>query len=99
MNRGMKQTLVGILIGAMGNVIGFLLYGLIITLNKGVTFRYFYENMFRDTDIFKSKIITGALLVNVILFYIFMRANKDELNRGILISILISVIAIVYFYA
>lgn len=87
------------LIGLIGDVVGFFIYGFILTQLKSVSFKYFYENMFLGTDIFKSQIITGALLVNVIIFYIFMKKGNDSISRGILISILISVIAIIYFFS
>lgn len=100
MSRALRETFLGIFIGLIGNVIGFVLFGLAITLiNDGVTFQYFCENMFLKTDVFKSQVLTGALLINVILFYIFMRRGSDGINRGIIITILLSVIGIVYFYA
>lgn len=98
MTRNLRLTLSGIGIGILGNLVGFLVYGLVLSQLKNVTFSYFYKNMFLGTDVFKSQIITGALLVNVLIFYIFMRKRMDELSRGILITILFSVIAIVYYY-
>ena len=63
-----------------------------------VDLRVFYEVLFLGSDRFKSNIISGAILVNIILFFIFMRKGKDELNLGLLVVILLTVIAIVYFY-
>ncbi|NND95445.1 MAG: hypothetical protein HKN45_11315 [Flavobacteriales bacterium] len=99
MSQSVRYTLIGMLIGLIGDVVGFFIYGFILTQLKSVSFKYFYENMFLGTDIFKSQIITGALLVNVIIFYIFMKKGNDAISRGILISILISVIAIIYFFS
>jgi hypothetical protein len=95
----MRLTLIGMLAGLIGNVVGFLIYGLILSQVKKISFSYFYNNMFLGTDVFKSQIITGALLVNVLMFYVFMKQNKDALSRGILIAILLSVIAIIYYYS
>ncbi len=99
MSRNMRLTLIGMLAGLIGNVVGFLIYGLILSQVKKISFSYFYNNMFLGTDVFKSQIITGALLVNVLMFYVFMKQNKDALSRGILIAILLSVIAIIYYYS
>ena len=99
MKTGVKLTLIGMLIGVIGDIVGFVIYGLIISGIQNVTFSYFYQNMFLGTDVFKSQIITGALLVNVLIFYIVMKQGRDELSRGILISILLSVIAIIYYYS
>ncbi len=98
MSPSLKQTFLGILIGILGNLLGFFIFGLGICLVQDVSFSFFYNNMFLDTDVFRSQVITGALLVNVILFYIFMRKGSDGINRGIIITILLSVIAIVYYY-
>ena len=99
MRKSVRLTLTGMLLGLLGNILGFFIYGLALSLLQGVTFSYFYHNMFIGTDIFKSQIITGALLVNVILFYILMKKGNDSLSRGVVISILLSVIAIIYFYS
>jgi len=98
MNKNLRNTLIGMLLGLLGDVIGLFAYGGILTLLKGISFQYFWNNMFLGTDVFKSQIITGALLVNVVMFYIFMKRGNDAMNRGILVSILLSVMAIIYFY-
>lgn len=99
MSREVQQTFIGLLVGMLGNVLGFFIFGFAICVSQGVSFSFFYNNMFLDTEVFRSQVITGALLVNVVLFYIFMRMGRDGINRGIIITILLSVIAIVYYYA
>lgn len=99
MSIAIKETLIGLVIGMLGNILGFFIFGLGICLAQDVSFSFFFNNMFIDTDVFRSQVITGALLVNVILFYIFMRKGRDGINRGIIITILLSVMAIVYYYA
>jgi hypothetical protein len=99
MSNSLKETLIGLVIGMLGNVLGFFIFGLGICLAQDVSFSFFYNNMFLDTEVFRSQIITGALLVNVVLFYIFMKKGRDGINRGIIITILLSVMAIVYYYA
>jgi hypothetical protein len=98
MSQALKQTFLGILIGVLGNIVGFFIFGLGVCLTQDVSFSFFYNNMFLNTEVFRSQVITGALLVNVILFYFFMRKGFDGINRGIIITILLSVIAIVYYY-
>ncbi len=98
MSDSLKQTFLGIVIGIIGNVVGFFIFGLGISLTQDVSFSYFFNKMFMETDIFRSQVLTGALLVNVILFYLLMRNGRDGINRGIIITILLTVIAIVYYY-
>lgn len=99
MTRNTKLTMYGILLGLAGNVFGFVLYGLIFGWMNDVDFAWFYENVFWKTDLFKSQIITGSLLVNVLIFFVLFRMKKDELSKGMLITILLSVIAIIYYFA
>lgn len=98
MKNSLKETFLGIIIGILGNIVGFVIFGMGITITQDVSFSYFLNNMFLNTDVFRSQVLTGALLVNVILFYIFMRRGKDGINRGIIITILFTVIAIIYYY-
>jgi uncharacterized membrane protein len=98
MSTQIKQTLLGILIGLAGNIIGFLIYGQVLCLLKGIEFNYFIKNMFLETELFRSQIITGSLLVNIIIFYFFMKQKRDSLARGMMIVILLTVIAIVCYY-
>lgn len=97
MNRRMRDTLLGILLGFIGDVIGFVLYGLVFSWMNGVSFGYFYQNIFLDNEL-RSQILTGALIVNILMFYILMRRRMDDLNKGVLIAILLTVIGIVYYY-
>lgn len=96
MNRRMRDTLLGILLGFIGDVIGFVLYGLVFSWMNGVSFGYFYQ-IFLDQEILRSQILTGALIVNILMFYILMRRRMDDLNKGVLIAILLTVIGIVYY--
>ncbi len=92
------EIALGMLFGALGLVVGFILYWLFLYISGGVGFGYFWNDMFLGTDIFKSKIITGAIVMDCFLFYLFMRLGKDSYNFGMLFVIIIAVIAAVYFY-
>lgn len=99
MNKQVKLTLLGILIGILGNAIGFLIYGFVFSAVNNVDFSMFYETVFLKMESFRSQIITGSMLVNVLIFYILMRMKQDAINRGVIITILISVIAIIYYFS
>lgn len=99
MNKRMKKTLMGFGLGVMGLALGFLIYGFLFAWLNGVDFNYFYHQVFLDTALFRSQIITGSLLVNVMLFFVLMKRREDEMNRGLLITILLAVIIIVLYYA
>ena len=98
MNWRMQQTFLGMLVGILGNLVGFFLFAGIVMFYHNVDFRVFYEVLYLGSDSFKSNIISGAILVNIVLFFIFMRKRKDELNRGLIVVILFTVMAIVYYY-
>jgi CDP-diglyceride synthetase len=99
MNERVKKTLLGFLIGIAGLVLGFVFYGSFFSWMNGVDFNYFYNQVFLGTELFRSQIITGSLLVNVLFFFILMKRREDEMNRGLLITILLAVIAIVFYFA
>ena len=94
----MQQTMLGVLIGILGNLVGFCLFAAFVMFYHNVDFHVFYNVLFLGSDQFKANIISGAILVNIILFFIFMRKGKDELNRGLIVIVLFTVMAIVYFY-
>jgi hypothetical protein len=99
MNNQVKLTLFGIFLGILGNILGFLIYGLIFSAVNNVDFSMFFNTIFLKMESFRSQIITGSMLVNVVLFYFLMKAKKDAINRGVIITILLSVIAIIYYFA
>ncbi len=86
------------LIGIGGDILGFLIYAVAFMLLNDVSFRFFYQELFLKTDLFKAQIFTGSILLNIVLFYIFMRKRRDDINRGLIVVILFTVIAIVYYY-
>lgn len=98
MSSNISKLFLGILLGIAGNVLGFFIFGLILCWSKDIQFTYFIENMVIGTDIFRSQIITGSLLVNTILFYILMRRGQDDINRGVMVTILLTMIAFVYYF-
>ena len=99
MNTQVKLTLFGILLGILGNVIGFVIYGLIFSAVNKVDFSMFYNTVFLKMESFRSEIITGSMLINVVLFYFLIKSKQDALNIGVIINILLSVIAIIYYFS
>ena len=97
MTRRVKHTLLGVLIGLVGDLLGFFVYTLVFVMLNNVSYRFFIEEVFLGTDLFKSQIFTGSILLNVVLFYIFMRKDLNDLNRGLIIVILFTVMAIVFY--
>lgn len=89
---------IGILIGLLGALIGFLLFTFGWTLIYDSDFKYFIEEVFLGSGIFRDKIITVSVLFDVLLFAIFMRMNWYEMCKGILAVVIVSVPVIIYFY-
>jgi len=98
MKKQISQTLLGMALGLLGNIIGFLIYGFVYSWMNNVAFSWFYQNVFIGMESFRSQILTGSLLVNVVLFYFLMKSNKETLSKGMMVTILLTVIAINYYF-
>ena len=78
----MKSDLVkGVLLGIISPIIAFIIYVVFIietTLGNVINNPSFNRNL--------PAIISLSLLINLVLFFVKLKLNKDEQSRGILIS-------------
>lgn len=88
----------GLIAGILVALIGFLLFGLVWSLSTGSSLKYFITDIFLSTGMFQDKVVTMSLLLDVLLFFVFMR--KDWLNfcKGILAVVIIGVPITIYLY-
>lgn len=89
---------VGFILGLIGAVIGFFLYGLIWSNVNGQTLAYFVNDVFIGTSFLTDKLVTISVLFDVLLFFIFMKFNWYNLCKGLLAVVIIAVPVAIYFY-
>lgn len=88
---------IGLVIGIIGPLFGFALYGLYYTISHDISFTYFVNNVFLSSHDTIAPILSLSILFNIIPFYFFINRNFYKAGRGILLSFFIYAIAIVYF--
>lgn len=89
---------VGIILGIIGAFAGFFLFGIGFSIKEEMTFSEFYRDVFLGVDNFQSRIVSFSMLVDVILFYIFMRKDYQELCKGIMAVLILSVAVVAWLY-
>ena len=89
-----KEIVIGLLLGVLANTIGFVLCVLIFSSlsnhvsSFGETIKASIAN-----DSFGSLIILGAIL-NLVLFFLFLKKNKPYRARGVLLATIIAALCI-----
>lgn len=96
--RKLDNIWIGMLVGILGILVGFFLYAVVWSGMNDTSVRFFVEEIFLASNLFKDKIITISVLFNVLLFWICLRTEFFELGKGIMAILLLSVPLIIYFY-
>ena len=71
----------GSLLGIIAPILALMVY---IVFIKEITLEYFINNFITDKNL--PPIISLSLLINLVLFFVKLRFDKDEQSRGILFS-------------
>ena len=98
MKKWLNTMLAGVVIGLLGLVVGFLLFGAYFCISNNVNFEYFYVNVYSNFPFFKTKISTVAIMFDVLPFYLFMRKEYYKTAQGILGVIILAVIVTIFLY-
>jgi hypothetical protein len=89
----------GMALGIVGAALGFLLFGLIFTLGTSTSLSTFFHDLaYGITAMYQDKVVTISILVDVVLFYYFIRKEWFQISRGILYIVICSVPVALYFY-
>jgi hypothetical protein len=90
---------VGITVGIIGALLGFVLFGLVFTLGTSTNLAtFFHDLLYGITAMYQDKVVTISILGDVALFYLFIRMDWYQMSRGILYVVICSVPVALYFY-
>ncbi len=87
----------GVFVGLIGGLIGFIFYGAYYSISHNVDFMDFVNRVFIGNKILRSPILSLSILFNLIPFYAFLNKKYYKGARGIMLSIFIYAIVIVYY--
>lgn len=90
------DTWLGLILGVLGPVAGFLIFYLIKFLPIGESLAS-YLHLFKDNAYLIPKVMSLSLLANGVIFYLYTHFRKDETARGILVATLVYAIVIIVF--
>lgn len=85
-----KEVVIGFLIGILANLVGIVIYivlfsreGFIDTLKSAYNFNFI------------GKLVSLGAILNLIIFFIYIRLNQDHKARGVLMATLMAAIAVI----
>ena len=88
---------IGVLIGLILPVFGFLIYGWYWSWKFFRPFSYFVNDVFIGTPTFRSAILSLSLLINLIPFFIFLRTERYKSARGVVAAVFLYVPFVIYY--
>lgn len=89
---------IGFVLGIIGAFIGLCIFGLIWSNVNDQDFAYFFKDVFIGTRYYTDKLITMSVVLDVFLFFIFMKMEWYNLSKGLLGVVILAVPIVVYFY-
>lgn len=89
---------IGMIAGVLGAIIGFLLFGLGFAIFNDITLSHFITNVFLGVSDFQSRIVTFSMLIDVILFFVFIKKDYQQFCKGLIAILVLSVLAVAWLY-
>ncbi len=93
-----NKVWIGVVLGIVGAILGFLMFGFGFALKEDMTFGEFYRDVFLGVDNFQSRIVTFSMLIDVVLFFLFIRKDYQELCKGIMAVLILAVAVVAWLY-
>lgn len=90
--------LIGLAIGVVGFIAGFLLLGIAWSAKEGSSLQFFIQEAFINAPMYKVKILSGSSILNVIIFFWAFQKEYNNIARGIIGTLILTLIAILIFY-
>jgi len=88
---------IGLVVGLIGGLIGFIIYGLYYSFSHHVDLLDFVNRVFLGNKILRAPILSLSILFNLLPFYLFLNKKYYQGARGVMLSIFVYAIAIVYY--
>jgi len=87
----------GLIVGLIGGFIGFIIYGVYYSISHEIDFMVFVNRVFIGKRILRAPILSLSILFDIIPFYLFLNKRFYKGARGIMFSLFIYAIIIVYY--
>ena len=88
----------GLIAGVLGALVGFFIFAMVWILANDRSMNYFINEVFLNSELFKSRIISVSILFDVLLFFLVIRKEWYNFAKGILAVVIVSVPLALYFY-
>ncbi|MDA0882977.1 MAG: hypothetical protein NWQ53_04535 [Flavobacteriales bacterium] len=88
----------GLITGVLGALVGFFIFATGWILANDRSMNYFINEVFLNSELFKSRIISVSILFDVLLFFLVIRKEWYNFAKGILAVVIVSVPLALYFY-
>ena len=85
---------VGFVSGLGGALVGFLLFATGFVIFTGESFSEFWNDWFMAIPDWQSRIVTFSVLLDVVLFYAFVRKDMYKFSKGVMLVLVLAVIAV-----
>ncbi len=89
---------IGFLVGILGFAGGFLLLGLAWSLKENTSLSFFIEEAFLNAPMYRVKILSGSSILNVLIFFWAFQKEHNNIARGIIGCLILTLIAVLIFY-
>lgn len=87
---------IGLLIGVLAPVLGFLLYGLFYSWEFNTSLSYFINTVFLGTKSYQSPIISLSLIADLGVFFLALKVKCNKTAQGIVYALMLYAPVVIY---
>lgn len=98
MKEKIDKVWVGMVAGVLGSALGFVLFGVGFAMFNHMSFGAFITDIFMKVEDFQSRIVSFSMLIDVILFFVFIRKNYQRFCKGLMAVLVLSVAVVAWLY-
>ncbi len=94
--KSLNHILIGMGVGFVLPVFGFVLYGAFWAYYHHRSLSYFVNDIFLGAPVFQSGIVSLSLVINLIPFWFFIKSDRLKSARGVLAALFVYVPLVIY---